>query len=124
MEFARGHDPDGQPWPELKIFLNVIECRERAVAARQEFSEDNGDLPDPPPTAAPGPAHRSEGFQRKGFGADLALELCFNSLKHLSGMMEYPQMIEQVDDLSRTSQREPILLVVDYARTGGLIPPA
>ena len=124
MEWVGKHDQDGQPWPELATFLEVIECRTRAVAARQEFSEDDDDLPDPPSATPPVPARCSEGLRPKRFGADLALELCFNSLERLSGMEEYHRVVEDADYLSSTSQRAPILLLVDYARRAGLIPPA
>jgi len=123
MEWAREHDRDGQPWPELAAFLDVIECRARAVSARQEFREEDDDLPDPPPTTPPVPTRCSERLRHKRFGVDLALELCFTSLERLSGMEEYHRVIEDVDYLSSTSQREPILLLVNYARKAGLIPP-
>jgi len=119
MTFAKTHDPDGTPWPVLATFQKVIECRERDVIASRGGNEDCSDLTGPPSVVSRAPARPSAsgGLQHKTFGADLALELCFDNLNRLPGMIAH-----SVSHLSCTSGREPILLAVDYARRAGLIP--
>jgi len=116
VKFAETHDPDGMPWTELTRFQQALRCRDQSIKLPRGSVEDGGGLP-APPAARPVPRHPGEGPERRGFGADLALELCLGKLPDVPGVMK-----EIVDILSHTSQREPIMLVVDCARRKGLIP--
>lgn len=111
-------DLDGDAWTtEIKAFCEAIRHRRKAIAASRGFSEEDEVLPEPPLTTPIVPAYPGSGLQYHGFGADLALELCKNSLSLLQ-----PDVRSTIEKVVATSYRVPIRVAVDYAKGAELIP--
>lgn len=111
--FAKTCDPEGIPWPELIKYGEVIECRERDIDIPRGSDGDPTDSPQPVQSDS---YLESGRLHHRGFEASLALELCLIGLERLPAGMQ-----EAVYDISYSSEAEPILLAVDYARMAGLI---
>ena len=62
------------------------------------------------------PIRPNQGYQYRGFGADVALELCRNSLKLLP-----KQAQDYVCKCIRPSRKEALLTLTVFARREGLI---
>lgn len=118
MEFAAKYDPKSREWPELLRLRAAIAHRQETLISPRGLSEGIEDLPNAPPNIPTVPAYLGSGFQHQRFGADLALELCRNSLELL-----FPKMRSTIEKLVVTSEREAILLAVTHARDAKLLNP-
>jgi hypothetical protein len=116
VAFARRHDPNNEGWPELQRFSAAIASREAALNTTQGFGDDASHLPDPPAAAPTVPVYPNRGYQYQGFGADVALELCRNSLDLVS-----EQARSQIRRTFQVSQEKVILSTIKIARDNGLI---
>lgn len=117
VEFAIKYDQNGGEWHELLHLHAAIEHRQETFASPRGISENIEDLPSPPLNVPTVPAYPGNGFQYQGYGADLALELCRNSLD-----LPFTPGRSKIDDLVANSEIEAILLAVAHA-WGNLLNP-
>ena len=116
---ALRHGPNNEAWPELQRFSDAIASREAAINAPRGFGNNAFHALDPPAVAPTVPVYPNLGYQYQGFGVDVALELCRNSLDLAS-----EQAQSQTRRAFQVSQEIGILSTIKIARDKGLIPEA
>lgn len=123
--FAKKHNLVDELNPELMSFALITKHRKADLSNRKEEVKEisasdcirpSGERLTPPSAQPTVPAYPNKGFQYKGPGPEVALELCMTGLEGLD------RCVRDMDGYIANFVTEPVLWTVAYAMERGLIP--